>query len=84
MVEYLGGGEGGSSIIRYRQGCTLSTELFRIVTFEIIKELEVRGQRFIVEDIDLTSLFFADDTVLLADSEEKAQHNLQIVTEIGK
>ncbi|CAL4088951.1 unnamed protein product [Meganyctiphanes norvegica] len=67
-----------------KQGCTLSTTLFKIVTYMIIKELEKRGRGYQIDDITLESLFFADDSILMADSVENAKHNLNILIEVSK
>ena len=49
-----------------RQGCTVSTELFKLVTYEIIKKLEETGDKVMIEGIDFSSLFYADDSILVA------------------
>ena len=67
-----------------KQGCTASTTLFKIITYEIIKELEEKGRGFTVDNITLESLFFADDSFILADSIEDATHNLNILIEASK
>ena len=73
--------EVGSGI---RQGCTASTTFFKLVTYEIMRELEERGTEFRVEDVKLLSLFFADDSILIARDMEAAIKNLNIVKEVGK
>ena len=67
-----------------RQGCTVSTELFKLVTYEIIKKLEEEGEEFCVEGINLSSLFFADDNILAAASIKQVVDNLKIVKEISR
>ena len=67
-----------------KQGCTLSTTLFKIVTYLIIKELENKGRGYKVDDIILQSLYFADDSILAAESIEDARHNLNILIEVSK
>ena len=67
-----------------RQGCTASTVLFKIITYEIIKELEARGEGFVIGGIRLSSLFFADDSTLLANSVEAAERNIKVVREISR
>ncbi|CAL4144091.1 unnamed protein product, partial [Meganyctiphanes norvegica] len=37
-----------------------------------------------IDDITLESLFFADDSILMADSVENAKHNLNILIEVSK
>ncbi|CAL4072299.1 unnamed protein product, partial [Meganyctiphanes norvegica] len=67
-----------------RQGCTLSTELFKLVTYEIMRELDEKGEDFIVEDIRMNSLFFADDSLILARTVESAREKIKIIAEISK
>ena len=67
-----------------RQGCTGSTILFRLITYMIITELNDNGTGFTDEEINIKSLFFADDGLLLAQSIEDATDNLKIVTRISK
>ena len=67
-----------------RQGCTGSTTLFKLITYEIIKELEKNGEGLEMEDTQINSLFFADDSLTMADSIEKARKNLKILTEISE
>ena len=67
-----------------KQGCTLSTTLFKIVTYLIIQELENKGRGYKVDDIILQSLYFADDSILAAESIEDARHNLNILIEVSK
>ncbi|CAL4119723.1 unnamed protein product, partial [Meganyctiphanes norvegica] len=67
-----------------RQGCTVSTELFKLVTYEIIKKLEETGDKLMIEGIDFSSLFYADDSILVSRTIEEAERNLKIITEISK
>lgn len=67
-----------------RQGCTGSTVLFKLITYMIINELDRRGRGYSDKDIHLTSLFFADDGLLMAHSIEDAKENLRITTEVSK
>ena len=66
-----------------RQGCTVSTELFKLVTYVIIKKLEEKGEPFNIEGQDLSSLFFADDNLLAAASIKQMVKNLKVVKEIS-
>ena len=56
-----------------RQGCTVSTELFKLVTYVIIKKLEEEGETFELEDMNLSSLWFADDSLSISKSMEAAK-----------
>ena len=67
-----------------RQGCTGSTTLFKLITYEIIKELEKNGKGIEIEGTLLHSLFFADDSLTLADTSENARKNLKILTTISE
>ena len=67
-----------------RQGCTASTVFFKLVTYEIMRELEERGIKFTIEDLVISSIFFADDGVLMAKGLEEAKRNLEIVKEVSK
>ena len=50
-----------------RQGCTGSTTLFKIVTFKIMQKFEELNRGFKDENFNLTSLFYADDGMLMAE-----------------
>ena len=55
-----------------RQGCVLSPDLFSLYSQAVVDELEeLEGIR--IGGINLNNIRFADDTVLIADSEEKLQ-----------
>ena len=66
-----------------RQGCTASTTFFKLITYIIIEELEGRGVLFEVDGVRINSLWFADDSIVVANSVEAAERNLKIVKEIG-
>jgi hypothetical protein len=53
-----------------RQGCTGSSVLFRIITYMIIESLEEVGEGFRNEQFSITSLFFADDGLVMATNVE--------------
>ena len=67
-----------------RQGCTASTIFFKLVTYEIIRRLEEEGDDFIIDEISMNSIFFADDSILLAKTLEAARRNLKIVAEVSR
>ena len=67
-----------------KQGCTGSTTLFKLITYEIIKELERNGESLEIDENNLNSLFFADDSLTMADTIEKARKNLKILTKISE
>ena len=67
-----------------KQGCPFSTTLFKIVTYMMIKELEKKGISYDVEGENISSLWFADDSMLFAKTKEDAERNLKVVEEVGK
>ena len=67
-----------------KQGCTVSTTLFKLVTYMIMSKLEEKGIPYEIDNIKLSSIFFADDSIAIAKTMEDAIKNLEIVTEISK
>ena len=67
-----------------RQGCTGSAMLFKLITYMIIEELNNRGSGYQDDIININSLYFADDGLLLANSIEEAAVNLKIVIQISR
>ena len=67
-----------------KQGCPLSTTLFKLVTFMIIRKLEEEGVEYEVEGRNASSLFFADDSMLFSKSRQDAERNLEIMVEVGR
>ena len=67
-----------------RQGFTSSTFFFKIITFVIMERLEEVGVPFIVDGIEINSLWFCDDSNLVANSVEAARANIRIVKEVGR
>ena len=67
-----------------KQGCTASTVFFKLITYEIMKEIEEKGEKFELEDININSLFFADDSILIAKTIEATKKNLEIIKNISK
>ena len=71
-----------------RQGCVMSPWLFNLYIDGVVREVNARvnghGLKLLDEndsDWELNQLLFADDTVVVADSEEKL---CQLVTEFGR
>jgi hypothetical protein len=61
-----------------RQGCRLSPVLFDLYINGLARELE--GRRPLLGESRIPALFFADDLVLLAESESELQASADIVT----
>ena len=66
-----------------KQGCPISTTLFKLVTFMIIQELEEKGAEYMVDGKNTNSIFFADDGILFAKSRRDTERNLKLVIEIS-
>ena len=62
-----------------RQGCSISTLIFKMVTFSIIEELEEHGKKYEVDRYKGNSLWIADDATLIAGSKEDMEHNINIL-----
>ena len=60
-----------------RQGCSISTLLFKMVTFCIIEELEERGSVYSVGKYKGNSLWLADDATLIAEKKEDMQKKIR-------
>ena len=67
-----------------KQGCTVSTTLFKLVTYMIMTNLEEKGTPYEIDNIKLSSIFFADDSIAIAKTMEDAKKNLGIVSETSK
>ena len=64
-----------------RQGCSISTFLFKMVTFKIIEELERRGRKYTVDRYTGNSLWLADDSTLISGNREDMEINVRILKE---
>ena len=63
-----------------RQGCVWSPDLFSLYSENIIRNLE-KEEGVLIGGFNLTNLRYADDTVLIADSEAKLQKLVSILNE---
>ena len=70
-------------VICYKEGCTASTAFCKLITYEIMKELEEKGETFTIDDININSIFFADDSITIAKSMEATKKNLEIIRNIS-
>ena len=64
-----------------RQGCTASPLIFKLITYKIIEELKRRTSGVVVGGVKVSSLFFADDGMLLARGVEEAGRAVRILRE---
>ncbi len=64
-----------------RQGCNGSTSLFLLLTYIIILHLNQAQAGFRDEICFIPALFYADDGLILAQSEQQAQHMLEVLTD---
>ena len=67
-----------------RQGCSISTLLFKMVTFNIIEKLESEGDIYEVGTFKGNSVWLADDVTLIENSQESLKKNIKILEEAGK
>ena len=67
-----------------RQGCCISTLLFKMVTFTIIDDLRELGKKYQVGEFMDNSLWLADDATLIADSLPNLLELLEILKKTGK
>ena len=66
-----------------RQGCSISTLLFKMVTFCIIEDLQKKGKIYRVGKYEGNSLWLADDATLIANSKEDVEDNINVLIESG-
>ena len=62
-----------------RQGCSLSSMLFRLVTYEIMERIDRECRGFETKVGNLTSLFYADDGLILCESYRDAERNIGVI-----
>ena len=67
-----------------RQGCTGSTTLFKLVTYEIAKELMSTRMGYNDRNIYLPLLLFADDGLVLSQSEKETEMMIKVLTQASE
>merc|ERR1712179_310167 len=67
-----------------RQGCCISTLLFKLVTFTMIDYLRTKADKFKIGKFEDNSLWLADDATLIADSVPKLQELLGVLKQTGE
>ena len=60
-----------------RQGCILSPCLFNIYTEYLIREALEDGEGININGQHITNIIYADDTIILAESEQQLQHMIE-------
>jgi hypothetical protein len=69
-----------------RQGCPLPPTLFSLYTDDIIRRWQIElKDKFCINNIEINTLLFADDQVILSNSEDNLQrviHRLNVIRKI--
>merc|ERR1711874_121240 len=66
-----------------RQGCSISTLLFKMVTYCIIEELLENGKGYRIKEYKGNSLWLADDDTLIANSKENVEEIIKALIIAG-
>ena len=66
-----------------RQGCSISTLLFKMVTFTIIEELKEKADIYSIREYNGNSLWLADDATIIATNEKSAKKALEALEVAG-
>ena len=67
-----------------RQGCSISTLLFKLVTFTMIEKLRSKADPYKIGKYEDNSLWIADDATIIAKDEESLLKALKVLEEAGK
>jgi len=62
-----------------RQGCTLSTTLFKLITFKIIEGIDRKVRGYSTGKITLRTLFYVDDGLLFSTTLKGAKEDIQVM-----
>ena len=66
-----------------RQGCSISTLLFKMVTFTIIEELKEKADIYRIGKYSGNSLWLADDATIIATNEESVEKAVNALETAG-
>ena len=66
-----------------RQGCCISTLLFKMVTFTMIEDLRNLAKKYKIREFDDNSLWLADDATLIAKDIQSLQKLLEVLEKTG-
>ena len=66
-----------------RQGCSISTLLFKMVTFCIIEDIQKNGKMYGIREYEGNSLWLANDATLIAKSRENVEDNIKALIKAG-
>ena len=67
-----------------RQGYVLSPLLFNVFLADLPKKLNMVQEKLVVDDLELNSLYWADDIVLLSKSQEKSSEMINVLASYCK
>ena len=67
-----------------RQGCCISTLLFKLVTFTMIDDLRNKAEKYKIGEFEDNSLWLADDATLIADRIPNLQELLEVLKKTGE
>ena len=67
-----------------RQGCSISTLLFKLVTFTMIEDLKNQAESYRIRKYEDNSLWLADDATIIARDEETLLKTLKILEDTGR
>ena len=67
-----------------RQGCCISTLLFKMVTFTMIEDLRNKAKEYKIREFDDNSLWLADDATIIAENIPRLQELLKVLKETGE
>ena len=67
-----------------RQGCSISTLLFKLVTFTMIEDLKNQAESYKIRRYEDNSLWLADDATIIAKDEKTLIKTLKILEDTGR